>query len=141
MTRKDYELRLGTVMFPAITKDDLEEVMNGRTLSEFIEDPQIHISVTQREAVKILLEFYDEQQKETPQSGSTFVEMEPVASSNVKAIAYKEVDESLFIKFHSGAVYQYHGVTATEYRDIRSSESIGKAINAFKQNHSATKVA
>lgn len=135
MTRKEYELTIGTVMFPAITKNDLEEVMGGRSLSEFIKDPQIHISETQREAVGSLLEFFDGMSQ-----GNVVIQMVDVESSNVKSIGYDPISSTMYVNFRNSGRYAYHDVPEEEYNEVLTAESVGRALGHIKANYITTKV-
>lgn len=59
--------------------------------------------------------------------------MQPVASSNIKAVGYDPALLCLVIEFHNGAVYAYHPVEPgvhVEMLDAVRTPSVGKFFNA-----------
>jgi hypothetical protein len=55
-----------------------------------------------------------------------FVEREQVVSSDVKSIGWQE---SLFVEFNSGAVYEYFDVPETVYQEFLATPSKGKFVH------------
>ena len=49
-----------------------------------------------------------------------------VQSSNINALAYDEEENSLYVNFHSGGVYEYLNVPYYVYRDFLGASSKGK---------------
>ena len=56
------------------------------------------------------------------------VEMHPVKSSNIEAIGH--AGDALHVKYKSGQTYVYAGVPESHFHNARSSDSVGKYINA-----------
>ena len=54
------------------------------------------------------------------------VPMYPVDSSNIAFIGYRHSDKSLWVKFKSGAVYQYDNVTPEQWTAFHAAESKGR---------------
>lgn len=50
----------------------------------------------------------------------------PVSSSNIAAIAFNELDESLFVQFHSGGVYEYLNCPEYLFNEFLNAPSKGK---------------
>lgn len=48
----------------------------------------------------------------------------------VGALGYDEVREILEVEFNSGSIYQYEGVSKSEYLDLIDSASIGSFMNS-----------
>lgn len=53
-----------------------------------------------------------------------------VKSSMATGVAHK--DDTLFVQFNSGKVYEYPGITDEQYTALKDSESFGKHLNAMK---------
>lgn len=53
-----------------------------------------------------------------------------VTSSNVAAVAYDPSDQILEVEFHSGAIYQYDGVSQNEFDALMRAASIGSHLSA-----------
>ena len=49
--------------------------------------------------------------------------LEPVISSNIAAIGFK--DETLYVKFTSGLIYEAPGAKQSDYDDFKSAKSKG----------------
>lgn len=58
------------------------------------------------------------------------IKMHPVESSNVSAIGHHHGD-ILRVRFKSGQMYDYIGVTEPMFDKIIEAESVGKAINGL----------
>lgn len=57
---------------------------------------------------------------------SVAVKMTKVNSSNIAAIGYNEVKQTLVVLFHSGTTYTYTPVLKETYEEFLKAESIGK---------------
>lgn len=57
------------------------------------------------------------------------MEMQPVKSSNVKAVGYDEENKTLQVEFRSGGIYQYPGVQPEMYADLLAAESVGRFVS------------
>jgi len=74
------------------------------------------------------------------QDGLT-IAMKRVASSNVAAIGYDPLTETLRVEFVSGSVYDYLKVPATVHANLMAAPSIGKFLNAeIKPNYGDLKI-
>jgi len=58
------------------------------------------------------------------------IKMQQVESSNVSAIGHHHGDV-LRVRFKSGGLYDYIGVTEPMFKEIAQAESVGKAINGL----------
>jgi hypothetical protein len=58
------------------------------------------------------------------------MELTAVKSSNIDAIGHDPVNNTLHVKFKSGATYSYSGVTAGKHNALIGTESIGKHLRA-----------
>jgi hypothetical protein len=52
--------------------------------------------------------------------------LEPVQSSNIKAIGYEPATSTLAVQFHSGTTHEYAGVTPAEHAAFMAAPSKGK---------------
>jgi hypothetical protein len=57
------------------------------------------------------------------------MEMQPVKSSNVRAVGYDEENKTLTVEFRSGGIYQYPGVPPEMYADLLAAESVGRFVS------------
>ena len=57
------------------------------------------------------------------------MEMQPVKSSNVKAVGYDEENKTLQVEYKSGGIYQYPGVPPEIYADLLAAESVGRFVS------------
>lgn len=55
--------------------------------------------------------------------------MIPVSSSDLESVGYE--NETLYIRFHSGGLYQYAGVPDRVYRELMSAASHGRYFHSF----------
>lgn len=55
--------------------------------------------------------------------------MHSVSSSNVDAVGYDPDGERLYVRFHSGDIYEYHGVPKDVYEDLLAAPSVGRFLN------------
>lgn len=58
------------------------------------------------------------------------MERTPVTSSSIRAIGYDSDSQTLEVEFNYGAVYQYSGVSQSEYEGMMNADSKGKYFNA-----------
>lgn len=59
------------------------------------------------------------------------MERTPVASSNIRAIAYDQESQTLEVEFHSGGTYRYLGVPQSEYDALMLADSKGRYLNMY----------
>ncbi|WP_310078296.1 KTSC domain-containing protein [Sinomonas atrocyanea] len=45
-----------------------------------------------------------------PLRGRDFVDMTPVASTNVQSVGYDRLTQTMRVQFHGGGVYDYYGI-------------------------------
>lgn len=65
--------------------------------------------------------------------------MKKVNSSNIAEIGYNRLQLTLFVRFHSGALYRYDGVTNAEWDAFDAASSKGQYLNkAIKPKYPAT---
>lgn len=57
-----------------------------------------------------------------------------VASSNIAAIGYDEVTETLEVEFLHGAVYQYYNVPPNLHEQLMQEGSKGRFLNTYIKN-------
>nr|DAH96251.1 MAG TPA: KTSC domain [Caudoviricetes sp.] len=57
------------------------------------------------------------------------MQMIPVASSNLAAVGY--ADNTLWISFHSGGIYEYSNVPQSVYESLMNAPSKGKYFHAY----------
>lgn len=66
-------------------------------------------------------------------------DFKPVKSTNIAALAHH--DGALFVKFNSGAVWKYAGVTPEAYQEMLTAPSIGSHFARFvKPKHQGVAV-
>lgn len=58
---------------------------------------------------------------------------QPVSSSRMRSVGWE--NNVMEVEFHDGAVYQYMGVTSSEYRDFLNSSSLGSALSRLDKQH------
>ena len=56
------------------------------------------------------------------------VEMQPVESSNIEAIGYDELEQALYVTFHSSGAYRYTGVSLETYNELMEAPSKGRYL-------------
>ncbi|MEE0077838.1 KTSC domain-containing protein [Coprococcus sp. RTP31081st1_D2_RTP31081_211007] len=61
-----------------------------------------------------------------------------VSSSRIHSVGWE--NNTLEIQFHNGAIYQYHGVSETEYRNFMNSPSLGSALSKLDKMHPYNRV-
>ncbi len=57
-----------------------------------------------------------------------------VASSNIRAIGYDIITQTLEVEFLSGWVYQYYGVSEYLYQQLMQAPSKGQFLNQYIKN-------
>ena len=62
------------------------------------------------------------------------IDMTPVSSSNVAEVGYDEKLLLLYVRFHSGLLYRYKGVTRMEFDGLRSAPSVGSYLHRNIKN-------
>lgn len=62
------------------------------------------------------------------------VTMIPVASSNVAEVGYKTDMQTVYVKFHNGSTYAYHGVPEMEFEALKNSPSVGSYLHRNYKN-------
>ena len=69
------------------------------------------------------------------------MQRQSVTSSNVRSVGYDRATQTLEMEFHSGGIYQYHGVSESEYRALVSAGSVGSYFHAhIKDRYPYTRV-
>lgn len=58
------------------------------------------------------------------------IPMSAVKSSQIESIGH--MGDTLAVKFKSGGVYHYPGVSVAQFDELQKAESLGKAFGAFK---------
>jgi hypothetical protein len=67
--------------------------------------------------------------------------MVPVTSSNVAAVGHDPASGTLRVKFKSGAIYEYSGVSAAKHQAMMASTSKGKHLaEHVYPHHESTRV-
>lgn len=61
--------------------------------------------------------------------GEPEIKMEPVTSSNISHIGYREEDQKLRVRFANGNTYEYAGVPATIAQSLMTADSVGGFFN------------
>jgi hypothetical protein len=56
-----------------------------------------------------------------------------VSSSRIASVGWE--NNTLEVQFHNGVVYQYYGVSESEYRSFMDSPSLGSALSALDKRH------
>lgn len=64
-----------------------------------------------------------------------------VPSSSIDAVGYNEQQNTLYVRFASGAEYTYDDVTPTEYHALLGANSVGRHFHEhIKSKYKGTKV-
>lgn len=58
---------------------------------------------------------------------------QPVSSSRISSVGWE--NDVLEIGFPDGSVYQYYGVTKSEYESFMNSSSLGSALSRLDKTH------
>ena len=61
-----------------------------------------------------------------------------VSSSRISSVGWS--NNTLEVEFKDGAVYQYHGVTESEYRSFINSSSLGSELSKLDKKHPYNRV-
>lgn len=70
------------------------------------------------------------------------ITLQPIESSNIKAVGYDPAGRKLCVEFRSGAVHDYHDVPGDVHQALLTAKSIGAYhANFFKGRFKSTKVA
>ena len=56
-------------------------------------------------------------------------EMISVSSSNVSSVGYDDTSQTLYVQFHTGAVYIYKGVPRHEFEGLQDASSVGSYLH------------
>lgn len=62
----------------------------------------------------------------------------PVSSSRMRSVGWE--NDVMEVEFNDGAVYQYHGVSRSEYQSFMSSSSLGSALSRLDKVHRYNRV-
>lgn len=57
------------------------------------------------------------------------IELNPVDSSQIKAIGHDPNTNTLAVQFHSGQTYHYDNVDAVKFQALRDAPSVGKHLH------------
>ena len=57
--------------------------------------------------------------------------MIPVSSSNLSAVGYDPISNTLYVEFHSGSLYAYYDVPEFVHRELLLAPSKGRYHNRF----------
>jgi hypothetical protein len=137
MNRVDFDMLLVRVAFPDLNDTSIFQTMleddENTTVLSMMESGEIEATNDQLEAVRQLTDLYlstlgnDKEDDEVPKH------MNPVESSNIKAIQLE--NDKLYVLFKGDSMYRYDDVTLEEYNSIVNpiEGSVGKALQAFKK--------
>jgi len=64
---------------------------------------------------------------------------QPVKSRILRSVGYDESSKILEIEFQTGLVYEYSGVPSKVYKDLMSSDAMGKYFSEKVRNRFRTK--
>ena len=67
------------------------------------------------------------------------VERQTVRSRILRSVGYDDATKILEIEFHTGLVYQYSAVPPKVYKDLMSSDAVGKYFSEKIRNQFRTK--
>ena len=62
----------------------------------------------------------------------------PVSSSRIANVGWD--NNVMEVQFHNGAIYQYFGVSQSEYQTFLHSPSLGSALSQLDKKHSYSRV-
>lgn len=62
------------------------------------------------------------------------VDMIPVSSSNVESVGYDEQQQILYVRFLSGGLYIYKGVSMYEFEGLLNAPSVGSYLHRNIKN-------
>lgn len=88
---------------------------------------------------------FEEEQTERQRGGDVRITVAPTKSSDpgrprTRAMGYDYGTDTLRVVFREGAVYDYFGVSTTEWWRMRRSASPGKFISRVLSNHEYTRL-
>ncbi len=67
------------------------------------------------------------------------IALSPVKSGQIESIGHE--GNTLAVKFRSGGVYHYHGVSAAQFAELQKAESLGSHLHKhIKPKHKFTKL-
>lgn len=58
---------------------------------------------------------------------------QPVSSSRISSVGWE--NNVLEIQFHNGAIYQYYGVSHSEYQNFMNASSLGSELSRLDKIH------
>ena len=64
---------------------------------------------------------------------------QPVKSRILRSVGYDESSKILEIEFQTGLIYEYSGVPSKVYKDLMSSDAMGKYFSEKVRNRCRTK--
>ena len=62
----------------------------------------------------------------------------PVSSSRIANVGWE--NDVMEVQFHNGAIYQYYGVSQSEYQNFLNSPSLGSALSRLDKIHTYRRV-
>ncbi len=62
----------------------------------------------------------------------------PVSSNRIANVGWE--NDVMEVQFHNGAVYQYYGVSQSEYQNFLNSPSLGSALSRLDKIHTYRRV-
>lgn len=62
------------------------------------------------------------------------MERQTVSSSNLAAVGYDPMTQTLEVEFHGGRIYQYYGVPERMFEEIKQAPSAGRFFYAYIRN-------
>ncbi len=62
----------------------------------------------------------------------------PVSSSRISSVGWE--NNTMEVQFHNGVIYQYHGVSESEYKSFLGSPSLGSALSRLDKIHPYNRV-
>ncbi|MGA3015963.1 MAG: KTSC domain-containing protein [Bryobacteraceae bacterium] len=66
--------------------------------------------------------------------------MQPVESSNIEAIGHDPATNTLGVKFKSGGLYHYQGISAEKHQALMAADSKGKHFFKHIRHHEFVKL-
>lgn len=63
---------------------------------------------------------------------------QPVSSSRIANVGWE--NDVMEVQFHNGAVYQYYGVSQSEYQNFLNSPSLGSALSRLDKIHNYRRI-
>jgi hypothetical protein len=62
------------------------------------------------------------------------IEMYPVGSSNISAVGYDSINETVLIYFLNNTVYAYKGINEIVFEELKTAPSVGSYLNRNFKN-------